>query len=471
MPGHGERRVVVIVLSMLAATLFAAAPAARSDGWPEWRGPRRAARHAGLDAPAAWPAELTRVWRVEVGAGLSSPVVAGGRVFLLTRAGDEELVRGFDLEDGSLVWRRSYLSRFFANGGAIRPRLYPVSQGKGPFATPVVHGDRLLTLGVDRVLSAFAAADGRPLWRRHYLPVELPAEVKYYCRPCGCDHDGHAFDEPGNCPSCGMGLNPEGLETSARGGGGNYYGAAASPLVSGDLGVVHVGNLTEGLVIAFDHSTGEERWRWSGPTVAYSSPVAATLHGEPQVVTMTRTAVVGLELATGRLLWSFEIENDAHQATPVLKDDLVILSRYRGPTFALRISRQGDSWSAEPAWENAELTQWLTTPVLDGDRLYGFFLSKKGQFATLDAATGETLWAGEGRQGESAAVVLAGDHLLALKDDGSLVVLAKRGAALETVASYAVADSPTWAYPALVGSSVLVKDERFLTLWRIEEEG
>lgn len=94
--------------------------------------------------------------------------------------------------------------------------------------------------------------------------------------------------------------------------------------------------------------------------------------------------------------------------------------------------------------------------------------TRKGQFATLDAGSGETLWAGEGRQGENATLVLAGDVLTALTDDGTLIVLRKDGDALEPVAIYAVADSPTWTYPAFSGSSVLVKDERYLTLWRVE---
>lgn len=73
--------------SLLSSTVLAvAATAVAAAQWPQWRRPDRSA-HAELEAPQSWPAELTRVWRVEVGAGLSSPVIAGGRAYLLTRDG------------------------------------------------------------------------------------------------------------------------------------------------------------------------------------------------------------------------------------------------------------------------------------------------------------------------------------------------------------------------------------------------
>ena len=80
---------------------------AAAQDWPGWRGPGRDGAASGLGATAAWPEALQRAWRTEVGPGYSSPVVAGDRVFVLTRAGDEEGVNALDLATGAGVWRGS----------------------------------------------------------------------------------------------------------------------------------------------------------------------------------------------------------------------------------------------------------------------------------------------------------------------------------------------------------------------------
>ncbi len=69
----------------LGLILLASAVAAGED-WPQWRGPRRDGGAAGFIAPRVWPKELKRQWRVEIGEGHASPVVAAGRVFVLHAA-------------------------------------------------------------------------------------------------------------------------------------------------------------------------------------------------------------------------------------------------------------------------------------------------------------------------------------------------------------------------------------------------
>jgi outer membrane protein assembly factor BamB len=447
------------------AALLAASPAPAGEGWPAWRGAHRDG-HAPESAAGPWPENLTRVWRVEAAPGLSSPVVSGERIYLLGRDGDDEVVTSLSLENGAEIWRRGYPAPFFANSGAINPRRYPSSRGKGPFATPAAAADGLFTLGAGRVLSRFDPGSGALAWRHTLLPADLPEAMTYICPECGCSEDGKEFHEPGVCPDCGMALNPAGLETSAQQGGGNYYGAAASPLVVGDLVVVHVGNLGAGQLMAFDARTGETRWESPGPIVGYASPVSATIHRAPQIVALAREGILGVSAVNGSPLWSVPLPSNAHVVTPLVAGNLVVAAEYRGPTFALRIRRDGDAWSAAEVWRNEEETLWLSSPVLDGSTLYGFFFSDKGHFAALDLETGRALWKSPGRQGESAALVAAGDVLAALRDDGTLVIFEKSRKAFHLLRTYPVADSPTWTHPVLVGDRVLVRDESGLTLWR-----
>ncbi len=440
----------------------------RPQDWPQWRGPNRDGHLKAFTAPTTWPDSLKKVWRIEAGAGLASPVVADGSIYLFTRDGEDEVVSCYRLADGSRVWQQRYATPFIPNPQAVIPRFFPISQGKGPFATPVVHEGRLYTLGVDRVLSCFEAKTGALKWRHHPLKQAVPEKLVYECPPCGCSVDGKEFDQPAKCSDCGMNYGPKGLETSARQGQGNYYGAAASPVIDGSIGLVNIGSRDGGDLIAFDAASGEERWKWHGPPPSSSSPIIAEIHGVRQAVVLTRENLAGIAVSNGRQLWRHAIESNAQIVTPIVFEDLVIFSGYRSPTVAIRIKKEKDTWSVEPAWSTNEVTLYISTPVLVGDKLWGLSYANRGQFFAMEAQTGKVIWTSEGRQAQGAAMLDAGEILFALTDDAQLVALAKSETEYKRLANYRVADSPTWAHPIIWGKNILVKDESALSLWRME---
>jgi outer membrane protein assembly factor BamB len=104
----------------------------------------------------------------------------------------------------------------------------------------------------------------------------------------------------------------------------------------------------------------------------------------------------------------------------------------------------------------------MNTPVVEGGVLFGFSARQKGQFFALDAATGKTLWQGEGRAGENAAILNTGKFFLALTNDATLHVLPTDARGFSPSARYTVARSPTWAHPVASGDRILVKDETTL---------
>src|SRR5262249_44991407 len=145
----------------LAALLVSiAVPAAAGDAaagpadWPGWRGPSRDGRLAGFAAPEVWPAGLKRAWRGGGGGGPSSRVVAGGRVFVHVRRGDDETVLALDGATGAELWKDSYPAPY-------RPRPEAEAHGKWPRATPALGEGVLVTLGVAGALSAYEPATGK----------------------------------------------------------------------------------------------------------------------------------------------------------------------------------------------------------------------------------------------------------------------------------------------------------------------
>jgi outer membrane protein assembly factor BamB len=134
---------------------------------------------------------------------------------------------------------------------------------------------------------------------------------------------------------------------------------------------------------------------------------------------------------------------------------------------AVAVNKQNNQWVTENAWENADIPYRLSNSVLVGDALFGLSSKNSGQYFSVDAKTGKTLWSSEPRQAGQAAVVRAGDVVFSLEDDGELLVFRSGGAGFEQVKKYTVADSETWTQPTIIGNRVFVKDVSTLALWTL----
>jgi outer membrane protein assembly factor BamB len=399
--------------------LFAVAlalPSAAAADWPQWRGPDRDGTAGKLSLPARWPKDLTRKWRVTVGEGHSSPVVAGDRVFLFSREKDDEVVRCLELGSGKEVWKKSYPAPY---------EMHPAARGhgKGPKSTPAVRDGRLFTFGIGGVLTCWDAKTGKVLWRKDFAKVYK--------------------------------------NTSP------LFGTAMSPLVEGGLCVVHVGGHDKGALKAYKVDSGEEKWSWDGDGPGYASPVLVTLAGERQVVTQTQDNLVGVSWSAGKLLWRvpFTTQFEQNIISPVVYKDLVIYSGYNQPLRAVRVTKSGEEFKAKRAWENEAHPLYMSTPVVRDGLLFGMSTGRGGEIFCANAASGKTLWRAPRKGGQNAALVNAGRVLLVLTTEGRLTVLKPSATRYDPVATYKVADTPTWAHPAVVGSRVLVKDQTTLAAW------
>jgi outer membrane protein assembly factor BamB len=243
-----------------------------------------------------------------------------------------------------------------------------------------------------------------------------------------------------------------------------------SPIIEGRTVIFHLGGSDEGAITAFDLDSGDIRWTWRGDAPAYGSPVAASLGGTRQIVAITKGMLVGLDAATGALLWErpWESPNFTNSNTPVVTGDLVIVSGNGPPTTAFRVRRQGAAWTVETAWENADVPMRLSDAVLAGDTLFGLSTRNSGQYFAVDVATGKTLWTSDGRQAQHAAIARAGDLLLSMEEDGELVVLRNSRTGFEELRRYAVSEEATWPQPSYSGNRIFVKDVSSLALWTLD---
>ena len=403
---------LLTILSFLITSL--ALPAAQD--WPQWRGPARTGVIEGFKPPASWPDRPKQIWKVQAGIGHASPIVAAGRVYLFSRTGDQESISARDLMTGKELWRQAYDATYTMNPAAT-------AHGKGPKSTPVHDRGRIFTFGISGVLSAWQAQDGRLLWRKDFKK-EFKSTV------------------------------PD-------------FGVAMSPIVAGDLLILHAGGIGEGAVMALDPASGTTKWAWKGDGPAYSSPIVAEFGGTRQIVTLSQRSVVGLSLADGGLLWQlpFTTEYDQNSVTPVVVGDAIVYSGIAKPTTAIRVSRNAGKWQTSEVWQNADVPMYMSSPVAFGGYLYGLTHRNRGQFYCLDVKTGKTMWTTKGREGENAAMLTAGDLVFAMTTEGELVVMRANPNQFEAVKRYTVADSAVWAHPVLIGSGLVVKDVETLAYW------
>jgi outer membrane protein assembly factor BamB len=394
-------------------------PLGFAGDWPQWRGPHRDGTVAVQSAPASWPERLKPGWKITVGEGHSSPILAGAKIFVFTRQQGNEVVTSVNPDHGKVIWQKSYAAAYNMNPAAS-------GHGSGPKSTPVFASGKLYTLGISGILICWDAATGEVRWRKDF--------------------------------------SKQFRETSP------LFGAAMSPIADAGLLIAHVGGQDDGALTAFDADSGELRWRWAGDGPGYASPVIADLDGTRQIITQTQTHIVGVSESTGELLWELPFTTQYMQniVTPLIAGDLLIFSGIEMGITAVRPVKKDGKWFTETVWQNKDLSMYMSSPVLDGELLFGFSHRKKGQFFCLNARTGATQWTGDPRQGENAAVLIASGNLILLKDDAELIFAHAGGKSFDVVRRYTVADSPTWAHPLIMPDGVVIKDATTLAFWSVK---
>ena len=392
------------------ALLVLALPLALGDdrgSWPQWRGLNRDGVAHNVWLPRNWLEREPPVrWRVSVGEGYSTPLIAGNRVFTFGRVQASEVIQSHDLATGKVLWRSAYLAPYEARDIAR-------SHGAGPRATPILREGLLFTFGINEVLHALDATTGQVLWRIDF--------------------------------SRRFGTEPPG------------YGACSSPILVGRLLIVPAAER----VFAVDWRSGSIVWQALHDSF-FSSLILASFDGELQLVAFARYRLVGLDPNRGRLLWSHRYPSmwGSNVITPVVWQDRVIVSSPTQGARALQVSRKNGEWQTRAAWGTPSFRAYLTSPVVHEDHMYG--LDESGRLHCIDLRTGRTAWS-HGNFGDFGTLVRAGDQLLILNGYGEITMFEATPRGFREQGQREVANSATWAHLVVVPGSLLVRDKNELT--------
>ncbi len=405
-----NRRWLIAAIGSIAAAVTTGAQDAPQD-YTQWRGRNRDGAASAFIEPTVWPEALKRRWKVDIGEGYATPLIVGDTVYAFTRRDANEMMTALDASTGAERWRSGYPA-------AYTPSAPAAAHGAGPKATPIFHEGKLFTLGISGIVGAFDAGTGKLLWR-----TTEPAE--------------HPF-----------------------------FSAASSPAGDKGIVIVHPGNY--GPLTAFDTVTGAVKWS-AGAGGFFASPITVTLGGVRQAVSVTQKGVIGVSVPDGRLLWEHPWAGGGSGGTmPVVYGDTIIVGASNTGVAAFKPMQRGEKWVTETIWETKDVSMYLSNPVVIGDTLFGLSSRSSGQFFALDARSGAVLWLGPPREAANTAVAKAGELLFFLNDDAELIVARASRTELVPLKRYTVADSATWAQPAISGRRIFIKDTSTLTLWTLE---
>jgi FOG: WD40-like repeat len=284
------------------------------------------------------------------GTAYTSPAIAGDRLVMFHRVGNEERVECLHRETGDRYWKFAYPTQFEDRYG----------YNNGPRASPVIDGDRVYTYGAEGKLYCLKLETGQVYWKR-----DLPAEFKV-------PHD--------------------------------FFGVAATPLIEGDLLIVTVGAPGGPTVAAFDKKSGKLVWgagdKW-GPS--YASPVPANVNGRRRIFVFAggesnppTGGLLSIDPQNGAVDFSFPWRSKSYEsvnaASPVVIGNQVFISAsYKTGGALLNLQPDGGQ---TVAWTTQDLSTHFNTAIYKDGYLYGFDGRNEpdASLVCLDLKTGKVMW-------------------------------------------------------------------------------
>ncbi len=399
----------------LFATLFLTTSLC-AQTWPQYHGPDGSRRVTGaIDAQQLDAADNAPLWVVPTTKGFSSFVVHDGRAYTLEARSDQECCVARDAKTGTELWVRELGKVKYDGGGdAGTP---DNSGGDGPRSTPSCDADRVYVFDAQLVLHCLDAKDGSVVFQKDLVADHGAVNIRWQ--------------------------------------------NAASPLVEGRAVFVAGGGPGASL-LAFDKKSGDLLWKGHDEKITHATPIAATLHGERQVIFYTQAGLVAVRPDNGELRWRasypFQISS---AASPIVDGSLVYVSAGYGVGAAVfEVLRDDEgAFDVQLLWRkpNKLMNHWSTPLVKDG-HLYGMFSFKKygkGPLACVDLRSGETRWSQEGFGPGNC--ILVGTTLVALSDKGEVVLADASPEGYHELARRDVLKGKCWSQPAFADGKLYVR--------------
>jgi len=369
----------------------------RGADWPCWRGPNHDGISGETDFRTTWEGAPKRLWSAPVGSAFSSFACVGSKVYTCGTRNKQQVLFCFDAVTGRVIWETPF-----------EPERRDPEGGDGTRATPTWHDGRVYILGGHGRLLCVDDAKGAEIWSRKLT------------------------HEP-------------------------QWGYASSVLIEGDMAVVCAGG-SDGGLLALDRKTGREIWKCGTDPGGYSSPYPFTFNGKRYIVGFLAKVAIIAEARTGREVWRmpWKTDWDVNAPQPIFHDGCLFLSSgYRTGCAVFRLSEDGEKLSGLEVWRRKDFLSKIHSCVLWDGVLYGS--DQNRSLWCLDFKTGRELWTEPGMA--NASVLLAGDHLLVLTQNGRLIVAKASKNGFKPSAEAQILDkSRSWTIPTLANGRLYARN-------------
>jgi outer membrane protein assembly factor BamB len=393
-----------------APTSAAPPPAPAGVAWTQWGGPHRNFQTDAAGIKDAWPAGGPRVvWKRLLGDGYSAPAVEGAVLYTMYGKPREEVVLAANAETGQTLWEHASPMSFKSDAPEM---------GNGPYASPLIAGDRLFTAGVAGKLQCFDKRTGKLLWTQELWKT----------------HQGSQL----------------------------MYGYASSPIAFRDLVIVPVGGPGKS-IMAFKQADGSVAWGKLDFGNVYSSPLLINVSGLEQLAVLMDGAILAVNPHNGDEQWEvpFKANYSIAVATPLYGpgDNLLFVSsEYDGGAKVIELQREGLQTKATELWSNIRLRLHHGNAIRVGAAIY-FSSGGKGSQAILsavEARSGKILW--QERSIEKATFVHADGKLITLDQSGSLMIAYPSPQGFKITTKAPLLGSLAWTPPVLVGTRLYLRN-------------
>ena len=399
-----RRVVAAAAVVTMAACGFAQSPATtppadlgvrkRGVDWEAFLGPTGDGKSPERGLIVPWPVGGPKlVWQIPLGVGYGMPAVSRGRLFLFDRHKSRARLTCFNAATTEELWRFEYETDY--------QDLY--GYNNGPRCAPVVDADRVYIFGAEGMLHCLSVVDGTLRWK-----VDT-------ARTFGVVQ--------------------------------NFFGVGSTPVVEGDLLIVHVGGSPPEsseappgaldfvkpngtAVVAFDKLSGQVRYALGDDLASYSVPRIVSVGSRRRGFVWARYGLIAFDPQRGKqefyFPWRAEILESVNASNPVIAGDRVFLSECYGPGSVLLKTRDD---GCEVVWSDADLrrekrmrTHWNTAVEVDGF-VYGSSgrHTNEAELRCVELATGHVKWS-EPNLTRSSLTFVDG-HFICLTEYGELLLL------------------------------------------------
>jgi outer membrane protein assembly factor BamB len=395
--------------------------------WPQFRGPNRDGKSPETGLIKEWPEAGPSLVRTisGVGGGFSSPVIAGERLYITGKVGDDLKIFCFD-GSGRKIWERTHAPAFSEANAPHSP--YP-----GARATLTIDGDMIYLLGGLGRLTAHRASNGEPVWS-----VDVVGELG------------------GRVPP---------------------WGYAESVLIDGDKLICTPGGKKTGTFAALDKKSGRVLWQSKEVTerAEYGSPILIEYNNIRQVVTMSRGGLVAVSPENGKLIWRYNRfasrgtpeTTTAHCNSPAYADGYVFeaTSYHTRGGCAVELQPTATGLEAEVAWEDSRLNcEHGGYVIVDGY----VYMNQGVGWTCLELKTGEERWSGRGPG--KGSIIFADGMLYCLGEKGKMGLVEASPGAFKLVSTFdlPMGEGPCWTHPAIAGGKLYLRWDDNLYVYDIK---